>query len=198
MFQLVESIKILNARVYNILAHNERASHAYKSLFGIEKFVNLRKLISVQPPYDEGLVKCRIVYNQQDFEVTYQHYTIKKINSVKIIHDNKVDYSFKLLNRAELDVLYAQRGIADDIIIIKDGLVTDAYYYNLVFEKNKQFYTPKSPLLHGTQRSKLLLNKTIAEKIIRVKDIVNYEKIHFINAMTPLTQLTIRPEQIIY
>jgi len=198
MSQLVESIKISNARVYNIFAHNERASQTYNSLFGIEKYIDLRKFISVQPPYDKGLVKCRIVYNHQDFEVTYQHYNIKHFKSVKIIHDNSIDYPFKLLDRTDLDVLYAKRRDADDIIIIKDGLVTDAYYYNLIFEKNKQFYTPKTPLLHGTQRSKLLFKKIIAEKNIHVEDIVSFEKIHFINALTPLHQLTIRPAQLIY
>ncbi|MBK8371293.1 MAG: hypothetical protein IPL20_08025 [Saprospiraceae bacterium] len=52
-----------------------------------------------------------------------------------------IEYPYKWVERPELDEVFRQKGNADEIIIIRKGWVTDAYYYNLVFEKMVNFYT---------------------------------------------------------
>jgi 4-amino-4-deoxychorismate lyase len=44
----------------------------------------------------------------------------------------------------------------DDIIIVRNGFVTDASYANLIFRKGDEWFTPATFLLAGTMRAFLL------------------------------------------
>ncbi|MBK6364984.1 MAG: hypothetical protein IPF52_16435 [Saprospiraceae bacterium] len=46
-----------------------------------------------------------------------------------------IEYPYKWVERPELDEVFRQRGNTDEIINIRKGWVTDAYYYNLVLKK---------------------------------------------------------------
>ncbi|MBK8052928.1 MAG: hypothetical protein IPK35_06555 [Saprospiraceae bacterium] len=48
--------------------------------------------------------------------------------------------------------MFAKRDGNDEIIIVKDDKVTDAFYFNIVCCKDESFYTPAEPLLFGTKR----------------------------------------------
>ena len=74
----------------------------------------------------------------------------------------------------------------DDIIIIKDGFVTDASSSNLVFENKTGLYTPASYLLRGTKREYLLSKGLIEERIIKEDSLKEYDSIYLINAMVDL------------
>ena len=71
----------------------------------------------------------------------------------------------------------------DDIIIVKDGLITDASYANLIFWDGENWFTPNTPLLKGVQREKLLKDGLIQEKEIKPSDLASYQKVALINAM---------------
>jgi 4-amino-4-deoxychorismate lyase len=124
--------------------------------------------------------------------IEFHPYQIKIVNSIKIIHDDSIDYSHKYEDRQRLDELYSLRGECDDILIIKNGWVTDAFSSNVAFYKNKKWYTPKSPLLHGTKRAQLLNTGVLIEKEIKEKDVVEYEMICLINAMLDLGEMVVR------
>lgn len=130
--------------------------------------------------------KVRVIYDLYDAKVEFSQYEKRDIESVKIIHADSIEYSFKYEDRSELQALFDQRGETDDIIIIQDGLVTDSYYANLAFFDGEKWYTPSSYLLNGCRRQSLLDAGTIKEREIRVEDIRSFEKIAFINAMLNL------------
>ena len=92
----------------------------------------------------------------------------------------------KYSDRSLINTLFAQRGTCDEIIIIKNGKVTDCSIGNLIFRQGKKWYTPDSPLLLGTQREKLLQEGKIQERTIFQEDIVNFDEIKIINAMNTL------------
>jgi 4-amino-4-deoxychorismate lyase len=79
-----------------------------------------------------------------------------------------------------------QKSGCNDIIIIKNGLVTDASSSNLVFKSSKGLFTPENYLLPGTKRRLLLDRKKIKEQRIRVEDIKTFDSVYFINAMIDL------------
>ncbi len=110
---------------------------------------------------------------------------IKKrdIKSFKIILDNEIEYSKKYLNRDSLDKLYEQKKDADEIIIIKDGLVTDTSIANIAIFNGTNWLTPKSPLLEGTTRNRLLEEKYIYEADITVDILKSAKRIALMNAM---------------
>lgn len=197
MSLLVESIKILNGRCYGLHQHENRMSRSMMALFDLNKPIHIRNYIQLPDAYKKGLVKCRILYDTQIRDVQFSNYTIRNIRSAKLIFSDTVLYPHKLLNRDALDSLYLLRDTCDEILVIKNGLVTDAYYYNLVFEKNGQLYTPLSPLLYGTQRQRLIDNNKIIPINIPTDEIFQYERIHFINALTPLNICCIPTSQLL-
>ena len=62
-------------------------------------------------------------------------------------------------------------------------MVTDSSNANIVFRKDKQWFTPWSALLKGTMRSNLLERDVIREEEIRIEDIPSFESFKLINAM---------------
>jgi 4-amino-4-deoxychorismate lyase len=182
MYRLIETIKILDGIPQNLEWHNKRMTES-------SELLNAKKLCLELTDFDipeifkYGIVKCRITYSKHIEKMEYEHYIIKPVNTFKLIFDNAIDYSHKFADRSKLLMLYEMRKDFDDIIIIKNGLVTDSFYANLCFEKNRELFTPSKPLLNGTKRQKLISEKRIIPIDITSKEIDKYEKIHLINAM---------------
>ena len=82
-----------------------------------------------------------------------------------------------------LYLLYDKRAHADDILIVKNGRLTDTYYCNTAFLKKGKWYTPKHPLLKGTQREFLISKKIIEEADLLIGDLSQFEKIRLFNSM---------------
>jgi 4-amino-4-deoxychorismate lyase len=82
-----------------------------------------------------------------------------------------------------LNTLFAQRNDADEILIIKKGMVTDSLYCNVAFSNEQQWFTPSTPLLPGTQRAFLLDSGIIQEAEISETDMLKYSHIKLFNAM---------------
>ena len=74
-----------------------------------------------------------------------------------LIIDNQINYNSKKLNRINIDTLYAKKALNDEIIIIKNGLVTDTSIANIAILYEGKWLTPKTPLLYGTTRSRYLI-----------------------------------------
>lgn len=187
MNNLVESIAVKNGEILNQEWHEKRYMASYAEYFGKKpKKLLLEDLDLVIP--DNAYYKLRIEYSENEKIVALQPYVIKPIESLKIIEHNSIDYHLKSVNRTLLNQLYAQRGNSDDILIVKNGLVTDTSAGNILFYDDKQWFTPNAPLLKGTQRARLLAIGKIKERTIRVCDIQNYEGFQVINAMRPMIE----------
>jgi len=184
MYRLIESIKIKDGRLLNLSYHNNRMNEARRELFNSQIAINLADWI--KPESKKGLVKCRVIYDYEIRKIAYLPYAFPVINSLKLVFDDAISYSYKAENRKKLKELYAQRGNADDILIVKNGEVTDSYFCNLVFKKAGVFYTPSSYLLKGTKRQQLIEKGSIRETAIRVEEISGFDKIYLINAMIDL------------
>ena len=131
----------------------------------------------------KGLVKCRIIYSKQIEKIEFIPYQLPIIRSLKIIVDDQIEYNHKYLDRNQLDHLYRQRGDCDDILIVKNGLITDTLFANTVFYDGEDWLTPAKPLLKGTQRARLLEKGIIETADIRAEALKSFEKVRLINAM---------------
>jgi 4-amino-4-deoxychorismate lyase len=197
MSLLVETLYVKAGKIRNLSFHQSRYRRSCKKLFGKNPDTSLKKLLTPKLPQDDVLYKCRVLYNEKVKEITFIPYTYPEIKRLAIVRSDDVEYSFKWADRPSLDELFRQRGEADEIIIVRKGWVTDAYYYNIVFEKNGEYFTPKNPLLKGIQRAVLIRQKKIIPVMISVENIYDYEKIHLINAMTELGQMVVNIRQIL-
>lgn len=183
MYQLLESIRIEDRVLHNIELHNKRFNMARKALWGQSNLIDLSTLINIPEEISNERYKCRIVSNGQTFSVEIKPYVQRKIETLKIVFDNNINYTYKTSNRTQLDKAFAQRYNCDDIIIIKNNLLSDAWAANLILFNGEKWFTPKKPLLKGTQREYLLSTGKIFEQNIHLTDIKSFETIKLINAM---------------
>ncbi|RLA80425.1 MAG: hypothetical protein DRG78_11000, partial [Epsilonproteobacteria bacterium] len=116
--------------------------------------------------------------------IKYIPYIEKEINKIKIVSSN-INYKYKYANRDELNRLLKEHNKFDEIIIEKDGYITDTTISNIAFydDNCKQWFTPKTPLLRGTMREKLLSDGFLKTRNIESTEISNYKKVSLINAM---------------
>ncbi|MBE2894457.1 aminotransferase class IV family protein [Spirabiliibacterium falconis] len=187
MFDLFETLAVLDGVVQNPHLHQARYQHALASLYpkSAVKLCDFAQL-AIPPAFQTGLVRARVDYNATAFAVQFFSYQRRTFTQFKPVVCDEIDYAFKFADRSLLNALYAQRGECDEIIIIKNGLVTDCSIGNLCFLKNGVWYTPKTPLLAGTQRAKLLVEKRIVLADITPQELTDFEQIRVINALNPL------------
>jgi 4-amino-4-deoxychorismate lyase len=187
MSLLVESIKLQNGKLLNIKFHNERMYRSLFQLFGISQNVDIESFIIIPKLVESGIFKCRVEYDSKIRNIEFIPYTVKEIRSVKLVEDNSVEYSYKYAERSKLEKLFSLREEADDIVIIKDGMVTDASSANVVFRDSfGNWVTPSTFLLPGTRRARLLNDGIIKEDTITYRDIGKYTELKLINAMIGL------------
>jgi len=86
--------------------------------------------------------------------------------------------------------LYDQKGDHSEILMIKDGLVTDCFYYNVALYSDA-WYTPEDCLLPGTMRAYLLEEGIIKKAKITLEDIPSYSKICLYNALNPFDNVVL-------
>lgn len=170
-----ETIKCEDFEIFNLEYHNKRVA----TTIGLN--INLQEYI--YPP-SEQLLRCKITYNDYEvLNVEYFPYIKREIKSFKLIFDDEISYNKKYLNRENLDILFSKKDSADEIIIIKNGIVTDTSIANIAIFYENIWLTSKNCLLNGTTKTRLLEEKFLIEKDITPKMLKNASKIALMNAM---------------
>lgn len=187
MYRLLETIKIKKGIAENIKFHQNRIDFSLNILYGKYNQIGLEKIINNIKLPNSGVFKFRFLYNNQVYKYEILPYKIKRINSLKIVRSN-INYNMKFANREEINYLFRNKGNFDDILIVKEGLVTDTSYANILLYDGKIWKTPAKPLLNGTKRQKLLQNKEIIEEDIYITDIKKFQFAKIINAMIDLEE----------
>ncbi len=157
----------------------------------------LHKLLRFPALDAQTTYKCTLVYDSDIQSISIRPYQVKKINQLQTVLADQISYESKFLDRLSLSQCFNQRDEADDVIIIRNGWVTDSYYANLVFENEEGLFTPAHALLKGTTRARLLDEKVIKERQIHLDDIKLYKSVYLINAMIPLGGVSIDTARII-
>lgn len=186
MFHLLETIQIRDGIIQNAKYHELRMSSSSLAIHGKKTDFDLTKL-DIPELACKGIYKCRIIYGSRIEKVEFQPYFPKKIDSLKLVFDDNISYSHKFADRSVFDPLLAQKGKADDIIIVRKGKITDTSFSNIVFRNSSGLFTPSTYLLNGTKRQQLLSEGLIIETSIGIEDINKMNSIILINAMLDLT-----------
>ncbi|MEQ8546781.1 MAG: aminotransferase class IV [Cyclobacteriaceae bacterium] len=175
--------------------HQDRVNKAFEKHFLTTK--KPHNLASILPKLKENQkLKVRFLYSETDYKLEIHEYKHRAIEKVQCVYDNEISYPHKFQDRLELQKLYDLRGDTDEILIIKGGLVTDAFYYNAVFWDSQCWVTPKSYLLPGTRRQYLLDQEKIKAMSIGVNDIANFEKLSLVNALVDLEECVVLTKNI--
>ena len=183
MFPLVETIKIDNGIPQNLRYHKFRFEESYLLYYKSLPEKQFPMQINIPLEYQTGIVKLRLLYNKKDFHFEYSFYKKKNIHTLKPVFDDNIDYPVKYTDRSAIDKLIKLKEDRDDILIIKNGFVTDSSFTNIVFFDGNKWYTPSSPLLQGTARERLIDKAIITAAPIKYDDLDYFKKFKLINAM---------------
>lgn len=189
MRHFLETICIENGVALHLDYHQQRMDDTLLA-FNYHPKIKLRDII-IPERYISGLYKCRIVYCRELIDIQFIPYTIPVINSLKLVDGADVYYPYKYVDRRELVRLYEKRHGCDDVLILRNGQLSDSYFANIVCVKDGIYYTPDTPLLPGTRRARLLEEGTIFEASITTESIKMYEYITLINAMLSLDRIKV-------
>ena len=181
MCRFIETIRIKDGVAENLPAHNRRMNITRKVHFHSEEELCLEDFIDASGY--TGLTRCRVVYSDRIEKVEYLPYTIREVRTLKLVTDDEAEYSFKREDRSVLDRNFYLRDDADDVIIVRHGLLTDTSIANIALYRDGHWYTPRSPLLKGTRRMSLLQGGMILEADIKASDLLLYDRIRIFNAM---------------
>lgn len=179
--KLFETIKIIDGKAQFLNFHQARFDKTRNILFPKARKISLQAVI--QPPSQKGIYRCRLVYATEIEQIEYLLYQERLFKRFQLVNDDKIDYSFKYVQRAQINRLFQLKQNADDIIIIKQGMVTDTSIANIAFLYNNQWVTPEKPLLAGTTRQRLLEAGTITTQTIKVADLQKFSKMAMMNAL---------------
>ncbi|HHD79496.1 MAG TPA: hypothetical protein ENK90_01400 [Epsilonproteobacteria bacterium] len=183
---LLETIKIEEGKISNLEYHQKRCDLSRASLF---QTTHSLKLSSYIHPPSKGLYRCRIIYNKQIHSIEYIPYTPKDVSTLKIV-PSAIEYAFKYANRDALNTLVKTYADVDEIIIEKDGYISDTSIANIAFYDGEKWITPSSPLLKGTMRAKLIDEGFLHLRDIQKEDLSKYTQVALMNAMIGFKVLT--------
>lgn len=177
---LFETIKICDGIAQNLDFHILRAKSFTN---GALKF-DFRQILSLK---QKGIFRAKVIYTESgELErVEYFPYKMREFYAFKLVNID-FSYSKKFLDRSQIES--AKNGFSE-IIMVKNSLITDTSIANIAIFDDKSWLTPKTPLLYGTTRARLLQNGFLKQKDIDINMLLNAKKIAIMNAMIDFIEL---------
>ncbi|UQB67978.1 aminotransferase class IV [Epilithonimonas zeae] len=192
MSRFIESIKVEDQKIFLKELHQKRMNDTFSNLGKVCK-IDIYSLFLNLEHDEDGLYKFRIEYDlENNFKTQIIPYAISELDDFELVIDNEIDYSFKSADRTQLQKL-KDKSHADEVIIVKNNQITDTSYSNLLFLKDKTWFTPKSYLLNGVMRKNLLQSKEIKETEITLDNIKDFTHFQLINALNDFDDMFIYP-----
>jgi len=194
MCQFIETIRVENHRFQHLEDHIRRLEQTWLYHYGHlsqdrSKLDALIDSLIIPDQLGAEVYKARLVYGLSIDSLTFTPYTPKLVRTLMPVVADALDYRFKYTDRSALDTCLANRGGADDVLLIKNGFVTDTSFSNVIVLKDATWLTPSTYLLNGTCRQRLIRQGLVREATIRLEDLSDCQEIRLINAMLdPWTQ----------
>lgn len=182
MSRFLESIAIIDGEIPRLAWHQRRVDQTLGKFYPGAS-INLEVALSARPRGDRGTVKCRVTYDRDVCGIEFSPYEARKVETLRLIQNNEIDYSFKFTDRRAIQSAFGERGSCDDILIVKRGMITDTSIANVVFRRNDMWFTPRQPLLKGTMRQYLLDRGALVERDIALTDLPLYSAYKLVNAL---------------
>lgn len=153
---LIETIRAVDGHFHLLGLHESRMRASCLRLYGTGAPALALRDEDIPEDLRHGTVKCRVTYSTKIANVEYEPYTPRTPRTLRLVRCEEIDYQLKYADRTPLNRLHTMRDGADEVIIVRDGLVTDTTYSNLLFHSAGRLLTPSRPLLPGVMRRHLL------------------------------------------
>ena len=172
-----ETIKIVDGVCENIFFHQSRFNKTREKLFSTNQKIDLKN--AIQAPL-KGVYRAKVVYGNEIENIEIRAYEPRREFSRFLLKKADFEYAYKFLDRRALEQRY--EGF-DEVVFVKDELLTDTSIANIALLIDGVWKTPKSPLLKGTMRAKLLSEGMLQEENLSKSDIKIAQKFAIMNAL---------------
>ncbi len=191
MSLFIESIKLEDGVFHRLELHQKRVDKVFAEYSPKSKVIDLKELLLNSNFPQKGIYKCRLVFDDAIKQFEFVEYNIRSIRTLQIIETNAKSYPYKIEDRSAFNEAFAQRGICDDVLLVRNGLLTDTSYANIALLDGFKWFTPEIPLVYGVNRAQLLSEGFIHEKQIKLSELQNYTRIRLFNAMIEFGEIEI-------
>lgn len=196
MCRFVESIKLKDGQFYRLKRHQERINKAFAACYPDEEPINVVETLCQYSFPQAGIYKCRVVYDSNVLSVEFTPYVQREIRSLRLVGTELESLAYKLEDRTGLNAAFALRGDCDDVLLVKNGLLTDTSYCNVALFDGENWYTPRIPLLYGVNRAQLISDGKLIEKDLKSAELVNFQYVCLFNAMIEFGELNLKVSDI--
>jgi len=178
---LLETIKIEDGKAQYLEYHQRRVDRSRVQLLNLKDRLDLREYLLDIP--QTGTYRCRVIYSDRVHLVEYIPYRyIPRFKYIAV--ESSIDYRYKYLDRSQIDEIKTLYSNFDDIIFIQNGRVCDTTIANIAILIDDEWLTPKTPLLEGTTRERLIDSGFLKTADIRVKDLKDAKAFAVMNALS--------------
>ncbi|HIP30797.1 MAG TPA: hypothetical protein EYG93_05585 [Sulfurospirillum arcachonense] len=171
-----ETIKIENGKLLNLKYHQQRVDYTRKFL-GFNDKLELKEQNFNLP--QNGEFRLRVDYDKEIKSFTCRPCTCREFKEFRIVKSD-IEYDCKYANRDELDALKVDE---KEIIIVKNGLLADTTIANIAIRVDGIWLTPKTPLLLGTTRARLIDSGFLKCADLTLIDLKKAENFAIMNAL---------------
>jgi 4-amino-4-deoxychorismate lyase len=186
--QFLETICIKDGMPRHLEWHQQRVDatlkHFHSEVLPVDRMLQLHEVLSSCTLPAEGIWRCRIVYDLNAVSIEFIPEEKAQFHTLRMIEaPEHLDYLYKYADRQPLYALFENRNGADDVLMLRQGWITDTTKANIAFRAEDKWYTPSVPLLAGTTWKRLVASGVILPRPIHQKDIPRYEAFRIINAL---------------
>jgi len=178
--KLLETIRIEDGKIHNLPYHERRMRRALDRFYPSSDIPALSKVLENYPP--KGLYRCRVIYAESIEKIEYLPYSRQEKKLFATV-EFEGSYEYKYSERGEFEILTQLYPDVDELILCKNGLLTDTTTANIALLKNGKWLTPASPLLEGTTRERLLEEGFLSTANIYIDEIDSFDGFALMNAM---------------
>lgn len=193
MPQFIETIKLLNGKFYRLELHQNRMNKVFEDHFKDDEKICLAEYVHASSFPKNGLYKCRIVFDSTIRKLEYIPYEMRKIRSLRLLETDIDTLPYKKEDRSNLNDAFAKREHCDDVLLIKNSLLTDTSFCNIALFDGHTWVTPRIPLIYGVNRAQLLAEGKIIEKDIKMDELANFSSLRLFNAMVEFGECELTP-----
>lgn len=173
----IETLKAVDGKTQHLVWHQARFDKTRRELYGDTSKIVLSEMI--QAP-SKGEYRVRIEYADTLLKVEYFPLHVRTFERFALV-ETDINYAYKYANREPLNAL--KPSSVDDVIFTCNGELKDTSIANIALCLDGVWLTPKSPLLKGTTRERLLCGGFLKDAILTTKHLQKASKFAIMNAL---------------
>jgi 4-amino-4-deoxychorismate lyase len=196
MYPCIEAIEWLDGCVQRLAYHQQRIDAAFGCLYPELRSFDLAEELKIIRKAggdervaggcffpEQGHYKLRLEYDFQLRRLEFQEYRMREVQLLQLVPITLEPMLYKSSARELIDGAFNRRGECDDVLLVREGLLTDTSYANIALFDGRKWLSPRVPLLYGTRRAYLIDRGLIEPADIRVEDISRFQLIRMFNAL---------------